>query len=646
MKLPSLYTYTAVICALFLLVTPSVFAQASAPTCGSVITGGKNSVVLGTCFLVDERGYFATSFQCLQGTTSAFVQLPDRKPFPVSSFIAASRGKDIVILRVAGIPNEIQSSGLPIALSSKEGQRVVTLAGPLTKPAQLPVAAGTTITCPPTIARFVRGDLFSLMAPASKEELSGIDADTRWLVLDQFRDRTFSGSPVIDQEGSVVGMLSSAILFKNTVFAAVDATHISEVLAFPLDKPQALSNLQNWQDSAEPSGVAPGKAAEKTYSGRLSHGLNLTVRMQDLQDRTLLLEAGELELDKAINKRKAEVAEKLVAVEKMRTRFNNIRPEETREVIGQVRRSDLDPQSDRSVIFDRALRTERVFSARQQAERVKLREQGGLLSVEVTHAQISDSYQRQIEVPAYALLKERLNTEWLFLLDPFEIHTASERLALEEELNQLIGEGGAPGNLYAARAFLKGQSEDFAAANSDLQEAKQINSKLAPLLTAIEAYALHVKGEEKESAKLLTQISSSAKNDVWIQIIAAAIKYREKDYDEVLKLLQKARLSGADPMEIDFISAWIYGTQSSLTKAKPKAGLAHAYRAASYTGRRDWLSLAAIAACHARLGEFDRARAAIDLASSITPAAYAPRCEAWKATLLSDKPITLHEPVE
>ncbi len=646
MSLPLFSFRVAVLCAAFSAVASSLYAQTSTPVCASVTTGGKNASILCSAFLVDSRGYFATSFHGLQGANSVSIQLAGGKSLLATSFIAASRGHDIVILRVAGLPPEITSGSFFFAPTPKEGQTLVALSGPLSKPVQLPIALGTPIVCQPKLARQVRGDLFSLMAPASKEELAGMDADTRWLVLDQFRERNFAGGPVVDPQMQVVGMLSSAVMFRNTVFAAIDSQHLIDLLARPLDRPQPLSALQTWQDPVHPVGTLSGKDAEKTYSGRLLHGKNLTTRMQNLQDRTLLLEIGEIELDKAIKARKADAAQKLASVEKLRTRFNGIRPEETREVIAQVRRSDLDPTSDRSVVFDRAMRTEVVFSARQQAERAKLRESASLLSVEVTHAQISDSYQKQVEVPAYALLKERLRTEWLFLLDPFEIRTASERLALEEELNQLISEGGAPGTLYAARAFLKAQSEDFAAAKSDLKEAKQIDPKLAPMLTAIDAYRLHMQGETKESNKLLSQISTAAKSDVWVQILSAAIQFRQSEDDEALKLLQKARLSGADPLEIDFISAWIYGTNSSLSKAKPKAGLAHAHRAVSATGRCDWLSLAALAACHARLGEFDRATEIMTLAHSIAPATDLPRCEAWQATILSSNPITLQEAVE
>lgn len=627
------------------LLTPAVCLPAETPTRGSLVSAAKSpgpaaAPVLGSCFLVDEKkGYFVASFSTLHEVAAANIHLDGGAVLPVRGFVAASRGKDIVILntgRVAGGKPWTLAPQAPV----KEGDELVPWSGALSKSDPFPTVPPAFV-CLPRLARTTRGDVLTLMVPPEAPHVAGSDADADWILLDQPRDPDAAGAPVVTPQGDVVGMYSGSITVDGKLFAAIHARHIEEVLQGASDKSRPLSTLNSWSDRVTEAGTLPPKFPSDDLSGRFHRGEDLSTRFDAYQTRSMVVEAAETRLGRDLKGHASQLVKLVADQARVEAALRGMAPELTRRI--QERREEFVRNERGEYVRQIVTETRLVpeFSRRQLDERRRLAGEGTRVTIELTKARVLDGYAREVERPAFAVLRRRFDAEWIFLLDPFGLHGPKQHAQLLDDLTDQITDGGAPALVYAARAFLHARNLELAECLDDLEEAEDIDDTLVPILRAIEAYARHAKGQAKEAARLFVTATDPSSPDSRVLVLQAATKYEAKAYAECLKLLEEARLAGADPVEVDLVSAWIYAADAKLFKKKPRAGFAHAERAVSCTGRCDWFSLAALAACHARQGDYDRAAELIEMASTVAPSYAYSRCEAWRQALDSKQPLSV-----
>ncbi len=191
---------------------------------------------VGSGFVADARGLVVTNAhvvlaESIQRSKQPRVRFPDNTRAPILGYAAANVSRDIVVLRVR--------SGRPFApltfAGSKPapGDRVVSFKGTLS--AHSWFADGT--------ATFI-GEIRSFSTYAEAPGL-GEDPNAIWVETTAHMLPGFSGGPLINRRGEVVGMNTRIIKSQYSYYSyAVSADDIQSVLRLAGDRCHDLSTLK------------------------------------------------------------------------------------------------------------------------------------------------------------------------------------------------------------------------------------------------------------------------------------------------------------------------------------------------------------------------------------------------------------------
>ena len=653
------YTRSIIYCCLALIVTSwfsePLVAQVNRVV-GSLKTVGKKTETLGSCFLVDKRGYFATTFSNLRDASSATILLPNNVACAVTGVVGASKGKDIVILAVRELPRGMEPLVLAPNAKLAVGELVMPWGGPFSRaatplflqpnswePAALRQDSSSFF---PTIGQPLRGDEYLLTVKFPEHDSAGTDADTEWFLLDQTRDRSCIGSPVLNAQGEVLGMLSGALSSGNTVYSALHVKHIAALIPPATDKPLPLTALKRWQDPLGSPADLPEKAEDLSrLAGKFTHGLPLAERLRDLQERAVRVEKWKAAMEKLIAVRKATASETTVELDKIRGIMDTMVPEETRTVSRTVTetvtdKDDKDSKSPKERTVTRVIReTIRVFSARQNSLRTELGTKHHALRVEFLKAEIRNRFETEVGLPAFTNMERHLADELFFTVDPFSFRTAEEHAALLLALNQTIEDGGASAQVFCARAVVLIHLNKFAEVAADLKDALDVDARQKPVVTVIEAYKCLRSGDAKEAKRLLGDALRAGKNDPRVLFLMAVVELRNGEEDDALRDLKLAAEHGADPLEVNLAQAWIGATAPDVPTSQVRLATSAGQQACSLTARRDWNCLASLAACYTRLADEPNAIDAIENAIAVAPESSLERCKEWKRMILAKQSL-------
>ncbi len=285
----------------------------------------------GSCFYVDKRGIVATSFSNVWQGNNAWVQFPNGEKCRVLGFVAASKGKDIALLKIAkngkDFLDEVALQLDPDA-DPKLDAELLLGGGPQSQP-----IAGNYVY--PKVNRRLLGQEYLLGLSRIPSTDIGRDPDTRWIWSSISRHIGCNGGPVFDKRGKVVGMLSAALEPASIVYSAIHIEHIVSLIPADEAKPKSLKILSNWEDSIPNNhqAIQLKSTAEEANSlgGVLQRNLSLSDRLIDLERRITQAEQENENAGKLLVDHQSRNLELLAEAEKVQKELDSFRPEERYE---------------------------------------------------------------------------------------------------------------------------------------------------------------------------------------------------------------------------------------------------------------------------------------------------------------------------
>lgn len=188
----------------------------------SVVKLRRPDGIEGSGFVVSKDGVVVTNFHVIDGAESMVACFEDGRKLSVFGYLAASEGKDLVLLKIQADP------GLaPLAIESTN-----------------PDTGETTFTygAPKGLDYSLSSGLVSAVRVGI--QVSPIhDIDATWIQTTTPVSHGNSGGPLVNEHGKVVGVISWGIEEGQNLNFAVAARHISELLQDTKSTPTRLADL-------------------------------------------------------------------------------------------------------------------------------------------------------------------------------------------------------------------------------------------------------------------------------------------------------------------------------------------------------------------------------------------------------------------
>jgi tetratricopeptide (TPR) repeat protein len=617
----------------------------------------------GSCFYVDKRGIVATSFSNVWQGNNAWVQFPNGEKCRVLGFVAATKGKDIALLKIAkngkDFLDEVALQLDPDA-DPKLDAELLLGGGPRSQP-----IAGNYVY--PKVNRRLLGQEYLLGRSRIPSTDIGRDPDTRWIWSSISRHIGCNGGPVFDQRGKVVGMLSAALEPASIVYSAIHIEHIVSLIPADEAKPKSLKILSNWEDSIPNNhqAIQLKSTAEEANSlgGVLQRNLSLSDRLIDLERRITQAEQENENAGKLLVVRQARNLALLADGEKVQLELSLFKPEQpyretyteeytvTEYVVEKDTRRETGPDGkSRNVTTEKrvpkevtktrtATRTKYRFSKRQIDAMTPLRVKLSELQNEAQHNANDISFDEMIRKPFLEQVLRRLEDEYFYMADPLELRNKEEKQNFEAELTRAIDEGGAGGMVYLSRAVARTALGDYDGAQSDLNEANEVDSKYRALVQALVSRLSLLKGDlanAGSASRVLSRLKTELETDPRLAILATRIDIDKKDYDAAVKHLEIASRLSPDEIEIRHGLAWLLISASTVNA---KRAIQEANAVVRMSAGRDWSSIAALAAAYSHGGKDEQAIRSLDAAMELAPRHALKVCEKWRNQLDQKLPM-------
>jgi tetratricopeptide (TPR) repeat protein len=609
----------------------------------------------GSCFYVDKRGIVATSFSNVWQGNNAWVQFPNGEKCRVLGFVAATKGKDIALLKIAkngkDFLDEVALQLDPDA-DPKLDAELLLGGGPQSQP-----IAGNYVY--PKVNRRLLGQEYLLGLSRIPSTDIGRDPNTRWIWSSISRHIGCNGGPVFDQRGKVVGMLSAALEPASIVYSAIHIEHIVSLIPADEAKPKSLKILSNWEDSVPniDHTLQLELTAEEANSlgGVLQRRLSLPDRLIDLERRIIQAEQENENAAKLLVERQARNLDLLSEIEKVQQQINSFVPEESYEerytdteyVTEKVTRRERGSDGEfRDVETTKRVprkvtryRTKFRHSRRQILAMAPLKTKVLELQTEAQHNTNAVAFGEMIRQPFLEQMLRRLDDEYFYMADPLELRSKEEKQNFEVELTRAIDEGGAGGMVYLSRAVARTALGDYDGAQSDLNEANEVDSKYRALVQILESRLSLLKGDPANNgstSSVLSRLKSELDTDPRLAMLAARIEIDKKDYDAAVKHLEIASRLLPDEIEIRHGLAWLL---LSATTINAKRAIQEATTVVRMSAGRDWSSIAALAAAYSHGGKNEQAMRSLDAAMELAPRHALDTCEKWRNQLDQKLPM-------
>lgn len=181
------------------------------PACVFVAVFLEEGSQVGSGFVVDPSGLIVTSYHVVQGAKRAQVTFADGTIAKVTGFRAASVGYDAAVLQVDRL------KGAPAVKLSKELPRVQDVTIAIGAPMTMPLEA-------------TQGTLTAVRRGAELKPY-GFDVEGTWLQMSTPIASGFSGGPVLNLQGQVVGVSGGAFASSRYVSFALSSTSVAELVS-------------------------------------------------------------------------------------------------------------------------------------------------------------------------------------------------------------------------------------------------------------------------------------------------------------------------------------------------------------------------------------------------------------------------------
>ncbi len=605
--------------------------RANAVKVGSLFVDNRPA---GSCFYVDHRGYIATSFWNVREAEDASVLFSNGGKFRVTGVIAASKGKDIAILKIVAGTKNASLSKEALTLDTEADPKIDDGLFPWGGPNSPPDVGNVSL---PKVKRRLLGEEYLLGLPTAPTSDIGCDPDTRWIWLSLFRHISCNGGPVFDRNDKVIGMLSAALDPGSKVisdpaaivYSAVHIQHVANLIPVDDVKPKPLKSLQNWVDTmpnidANRPFREPVAEEERSLGGMLRRESPLSNRFVDLQRRITQVEQENAEAGKLLVRRQSDNLKLLAELEKLQTELDAIRPEEPFQE--SYRDTDENGKSRKGNLKRTAFR----YSKRQIAAVAPLRMKMAELQVRVQDNRNEFAFDANVRVPFVTQIQRQLADECFYLADPLGLRGKSEQQSIEAELTRTIEEGGAGGIIYLTRAMTRISHRDFDSAEFDLIETNEVDTKYRMLVQGMDARIHFLKGNKAEGAKLLKDLMIDFESDARCWTLAARIEIDAKNYGAAVKRLERAAKLAPHETDIKHGLAWFL---LSVPSVNAKQATDTATEVVRMTAGRDWSALASLAAAYSHSQKNELALSALEAAIRIAPPSALETCEKWRSKL-------------
>lgn len=628
----------------------AVFGQASlrfSTPQGEVVASG---------FVVSTEGYVATSFHAAQNATAGKLIGERNRTFDIAGWVAADKRHGVVLLALKNPPQDIRVAPFD-EVGPAAGAEVMPLPGPLSQPLRqqwLAAAPNDLVPPPPGVGiggvravpaavpqpieppklivrrRLVGAELFPGLSRDADDACQA--PNTELLVLNFGLELSYAGAPLWTAERRVCGMISGITDGERRLRIVIDLRHVQALIPSEKVAAKPLSQLKKFED-AETAIDDPNATAATVYH------LPLAERFAAYTARLTECERSAAEARKAIAASKGVMLEVRAKLDQLETTLREMVPEETFVDIEQrtITERGRDGGTTTRVVQERV--TRRRLSARQLAQVSELTKERAPLVTQLYQEWFTWHHADRFEAPVAERVLQRARRELIYLADPFELRSEAEHRAFVERLDEVIGEGGAPGMFYLARGLAKLRLRKSAEASADWKEAEDIDGGLQPLVSAAEGRRLILDGEVSKGVAKFSRAEKAAPNDAAIQFLRARGELDRKAYTQVARSLQEALDQGAEPAETHAALGWLYATTSAGDASNARRAIAHAKQACIATEDNDWLCLAGLGAAYARSGDFDRAQAAFERARLLAPLEAHEQCDAWQECVVAKKAI-------
>ncbi|MDX1963668.1 MAG: serine protease [Pirellulales bacterium] len=645
---------------------------------GSLVVNTPQGKRTGTAFVVSPTGQIATSFSLVEGGTKAQFVLPSaKKPFDVTGVWVASQKTDLAILAIAE-PGQ-NWEGLPLETKNWPaiGEALIPQLGPRS-PAidqQFPLLdprPGQQKFYFPRLHRQLSGREFWAGWEKLPDTAIGRDPFLHWYALDVGIDPSGAGAPVWNRTtGQVVGILSGVTANPRELRWVTRASHLVELLAEIPAQPSPLATLKTWRDPLAPlmdlpekNPAAPNVAAQPDAPAPNAAVVgDIFAQIRAIADPALLKRDGYLAERYAANARRiAELESQISAVEQLLprlrdenvearakqdqvlTRINTMQPEQpyqsTRVVNVQDETGRIQPRQQQVTLYR--------FSARQNAEIARLRDEGFAQQGAVTTSELLTHVARNGDLPFLRASLAHEQRETFFLTDPLELRENEESRRLLTALDAIIDEGGAPAAVLIDRAMCHLHLRDFAAAEADLQAAIGVDTTITHVANAARARILLLTALANDAAKpsqiqaateqLQRAYKLSAK-DPRVLAIAARMDLDQEQYAPAGRKLLQLHHQGQRTLETRLALGWLLLAASSSDVNNPELAEHLARESCFGTAARDWAGLALLAAVHVKQQEHDEAERLLDAALLIAPESGTAQGEHWRFQLTRKQPL-------
>jgi tetratricopeptide (TPR) repeat protein len=603
-------------------------AQATAALVSIEVASGRS----GSGVVVSDSGLIATSFSVAVSGKKARIKYVDGTETDVLGYVAARRGKDLVLLR----PKKPPLGLAPIKFFDG-----------LQNPGTLVILHGGPRTAPINVLRArllaVRGGDEVVAGFKRPLPIVGTDLDTCWLTVDGYLPDTGVGGAVLTSDGRLSALLVGTPTHTDRINCGVHARHVAQLLKSAGTTPKALITLKNFEDASPndipdsipqalvTSGVDDrSKSIEEWFAG-------LVLRIQTAEVEVAECRPREDALRVTAKAQVATERELSQQLQKALDTAANVKPEMPRVVIREAIIESTSPDGRITQRRETRRVTDYFYSPRQQEFLANLERQANEIRSGIGRTQAAlqqTEFRIQQSGEDLEAAKRRVTSLWnemFFVSDPLEI---AGRLDAEKALKALpnvTDSLGTTAQSLLVKALLHLRLRQFDQCEAAMTQAKDLDRSLDAIASVVRARAALL-GGKKEASALLAKFPKKPPDDPRILVLMSRIDLDQGEFAAALRHLKTAREWGGDGVEIGIAQALL--TSTTMQKATETAkALDAAGEACEATLWRNWRALLALSAAQARNKDFAAASKMLDRASTLAPADQEENFTRWKANL-------------
>lgn len=611
-----------------------------AQSVGTISAVVGNEPRMGTCLVVSDQGYVATSLRLLQGATGANVVLRDGTKHEVAGVVAARKGKDLAILMLRN------PKGMPPAL---------TLAAQNLAPGDAVEVIGSETAKPYDFSqgKFVRHiSGRELLAGLDGAGSAGqrVDPDLCLLRSDTLQPPRCLGAALLNSLGEVAGMITYVPAWGERMHTAVHAAHLADLLdGVERVRPTPLAGLKKLLDSRTqelPANATATPATRELAPLRADVTAQLAAwrkQQDDLVENAKQLKESVQGFQEKLKLQQANSAALAANYATLNGKLRGMKPEERYTVKVRVEKKDKDGE----IRYETKDKVDYRYSRRQEQERAALRTQlntiSGNMETERLNGLRLDSWVQQCGLDQAAITRQssRQWTELFYLADPWCLRKPEVHRALEQSLTEAMDAGENSAALRLARGVARHNLWDFEEAVKDFDAAARLDSQLADVARACEARALLQTDKVSEGKKLLAQVARAGVKDPHIAVVQALVELDSGHFASVERQLLKALERGADPAEIHRVLALLLAASPEGQPRSARRALDHARQACGLTANLDSEALLSLAAAQAEGGDFDEAEKVAAQAIALAAGEVRDRAQDWRQKFLDEERLQL-----